>query len=121
MRIFKNKWFDRFARKAGISDADLKAIADDLEKGIWDANYGGDVYKKRIARKGKGKSNGYRAIIIFKKENRTYFSYAFPKTEKSDISDSEEKDFKKLAAKVLEYTDVQIQGLLDEGSLIEIL
>jgi hypothetical protein len=121
VRIFKNKWFDRFARKFGISDTDLKTIVADLENGIWDANYGGDIYKKRIARKGQGKSNGYRAIIIFKKENRTYFSYAFPKTEKSDISDNEEDAIKVRAKNFFNLTDELIKTRIDNGSLLEIL
>ena len=121
MRIFKNTWFDRFARKAGISDADLKAIVADLENGIWDANYGGDVYKKRVARAGAGKSGGYRAIIIFRTENRTYFSYAFPKSKKNDISDKEKQELKNRAGQIFALTDSQIQGRIDEGSLIEVL
>ncbi|GMO66056.1 MAG: hypothetical protein Ta2A_14030 [Treponemataceae bacterium] len=120
VRVFKNKWFDRFARKVGISDDDLKSIVTDLENGQWDANYGGDVYKKRIARRGSGKSGGYRAIIIFKKENRAYFSYAFPKTEKSDITDKEEQDLKKRAKDFFGLTDEQIQARLAEGSLVAI-
>jgi hypothetical protein len=121
LRIFKNPWFDRFARKAGISDADLKSIVADLENGMWDANYGGDVYKKRVARKGQGKSGGYRAIIIFRSEKITYYTYGFPKSKKDDISDEEERLFKATAKDVLGWTDVQIQARLDNHSLIEIL
>ncbi|GMO44522.1 MAG: type II toxin-antitoxin system RelE/ParE family toxin [Termitinemataceae bacterium] len=120
MRIFKNKWFCRFAEKARISDNDLKAIVADLENGVWDANYGGDVYKKRIARTGQGKSRGYRAIIFFKQENMIYFSYAFPKSEKSDINDKEEAKLKARAKTTLSLTDAEIQARLDEGVMIEI-
>jgi hypothetical protein len=73
VRIFKNTQFARFARKAGISDDDLKSIVSELESGQWEACYGGDVYKKRIARLGHGKSGGYRAIIIFRSGKVTYY------------------------------------------------
>jgi hypothetical protein len=47
VRIFKNKWFSRFAKKEGITTNELKGIVSDLEKVLWDADLGGGVYKKR--------------------------------------------------------------------------
>jgi hypothetical protein len=120
VRIFKNRWFARFARKNGIDDGTLRGIADELECGVWDADYGGDVYKKRIARPGKGKSGGYRAIIIFRSGKRTYYTYGFPKSAKDDITDKEAHFYKKRAIDFFNLTDGQIQARLDEGSLIEI-
>ena len=120
MRVFKNKWFNRWAKKAGITDDVLRNIVNELEQGIWEANYGGDVYKKRVARQGEGKSGGYRSIIIFRSERITYYNYGFPKSEKSDITDKEERFYKKRAEDFLKLTDEQIQARLNEGSLIEI-
>ncbi|MDR2485955.1 MAG: type II toxin-antitoxin system RelE/ParE family toxin [Treponema sp.] len=57
MRIFKNVWFSRFAEREGISDAELKAVANRLETGQVDADLGGGV-KQRLARPGAGKSGG---------------------------------------------------------------
>ena len=50
MRIFKNKWFMRFARKEGISDEALLEAVKQIEAGNYDANLGAGVYKQRIAR-----------------------------------------------------------------------
>jgi hypothetical protein len=58
MRIFKNRWFTRFAAKEGITDEELKAMVNQLEAGQADADLGGDVYKVRVARPGAGKSKG---------------------------------------------------------------
>jgi hypothetical protein len=121
VRIFKNAWFDRFARKAGINEDTLKAVAGELEKGNWDASYGGDVYKKRVARPGEGKRGGYRAIIIFRSGKTTYYIYGFPKSAKDDITEKEEQYYKKRAYDILSLTDAQIRARLEEGSLIEIL
>jgi hypothetical protein len=121
MRIFQNKWFARFAQKNGISEKTLRGIADGLERGIWDADYGGDVYKKRIARQGKGKRGGYRAIILFRSGERTFFVYGFAKNERDDINEKEERGFKATAKDLLGYTDEQIQARLDASSLIEIV
>jgi hypothetical protein len=121
VRIFKNTQFARFARKAGISDDDLKAIVPELENGQWEACYGGDVYKKRIARPGEGKSGGYRAIIIFRSEKMTYYTFGFSKSDLDDISEKEERRLKAHASTMLNLTEAQLQARLDEGALLEIL
>lgn len=56
-RVFSSAWFDKAARKAKITDAELcKAIAD-VMKGQAD-DLGGGVFKKRLA------GNRYRAIVL---------------------------------------------------------
>lgn len=50
MRFFKKPWFQRFAEKEGISDAALKTMVKEIEKGKMNANLGGYVYKQRLAK-----------------------------------------------------------------------
>jgi len=45
MKIFKTKWFVRFARKANISDQKLIQAVKDADAGNVDADYGGGVIK----------------------------------------------------------------------------
>ncbi len=45
MRIFKNKWFARFARKESISDEALYEAIRQIETGNYDADLGGGVFK----------------------------------------------------------------------------
>lgn len=66
MRTFKNKPFARFQRKNGISDADLCRSVQDANRGVIAADLGGGVIKQRIARRGEGKSGGFRTLILFK-------------------------------------------------------
>jgi hypothetical protein len=47
VRIFKNKWFTRFAEKENISDDELRDIAAALEAGQFDSDLGGGVFKQR--------------------------------------------------------------------------
>ena len=54
VRIFKSRWFQRFARKERISDAALRNAVARAERGQIDADLGGDVIKQRIARPGEG-------------------------------------------------------------------
>ena len=63
MRIFRNAWFGRFARKERITDAALLDAVSRVERGQIDADLGG-VIKQRVARPGQGRSGGYRTIVL---------------------------------------------------------
>ena len=120
MRIFKNTWFTRFAGKEGITDSELRELVDQLEAEQADANLGGDVYKIRIARSGEGKSGGYRVIVFFKSEDKTFYHYAYPKSYRGNISEKELRSFKKLAKRYLAMTNEQLTDAVKIRELIEI-
>ncbi|GHV73387.1 hypothetical protein AGMMS49940_06890 [Spirochaetia bacterium] len=65
MRIFKTKAFGRLLEDAGFTDAELITATEEVNRGEYEANLGGDVFKKRIARSGAGKSGGFRFILYF--------------------------------------------------------
>ncbi len=52
MRVFKNKWFNHWASKEGISDAALLNAAEEVASGKIDADLGGCLFKKRLPRVG---------------------------------------------------------------------
>lgn len=120
MRIFKTKWFARFARQEGIDDAKLVEAVQNLESGLVDVDYGGGLIKQRIARDGGGKSGGYRGIIAFKAETRSIFVFAFPKSEKDNLTTVELREYKKAAAIYLKMTEEQIDLAVDKKELIEV-
>jgi hypothetical protein len=72
VRIFKNKPFARFARKARLADPALREAIANAAKGLIDADLGGGVVKQRIARAGGGKSGGFRTIILFRAGTRAF-------------------------------------------------
>ena len=120
MRIFKSKWFQRFARKEGIEDAALREAVHRAEKGQVDADLGGDVIKQRIARPGQGKSKGYRTIILFRRGAKAFFIYGFPKSQRANINDDEEEQFKEAAKHVLSLMEEQLSELLKRGDFVEV-
>ncbi len=93
MRIFKSRWFQRFARKEGIADAALCEAIVRAEKGQIDADLGGGVIKQRIARPGQGRSKGCRTIILFRRGAKAFFVYGFAKSRRANINDDEEQQF----------------------------
>lgn len=121
LRVFKNAWFGRFARKEKISADVLWEAVDRAERGLIDADLGGGVIKQRIARPGEGKSKGYRSIVIYRKEDKAFFVYGFPKSEISNIRDDEEEQFKKAAKFILALSDDQIRQLIEGGQFEEVM
>ncbi|MCF7521430.1 type II toxin-antitoxin system RelE/ParE family toxin [Neisseria sp. ZJ106] len=120
MRIFKNKFITKFARKQGISDQELKETVARAESGLVDADLGGGVIKQRIARKGQGKSGGYRSIILFKCGDKAFFVYGFAKSERENISHAELMEFKTFAATYLNVSSIQLDRLVELGIFTEI-
>jgi len=120
MRVFKNKSFARFARKAQITDAVLCGAIADASRGLIDADLGGGVVKQRIARKGGGKSGGFRTIILFRLRERAFFVHGFAKNEKDNIRDDELAAFKMLAVEVMTYDDEALARAMVNGTLMEV-
>jgi len=121
LRVFKNAWFERFARKEKISAEALWEAIERAEQGQIDADLGGDVIKQRIARPGGGKSKGYRSIVLYRKDDKAFFVFGFPKSEQDNIREDEEVQFKKMAKRVLALTDEQLQLLIAKGQFEEVV
>jgi hypothetical protein len=59
-----------------------------MSGGLYDAELGGGLFKKRIARPGQGKRGGYRTLIASNKGDKWFFVFGFPKNERSNIDNS---------------------------------
>lgn len=121
MRLFKNKSFARFCRKARITDAVLCGAVDAASRGLIDADLGGGVIKQRIARHGEGKSGGFRTIILFRICERAFFVHGFAKNERDNIRDDELDAFKMLAAMMMAYGDDALDKAIENGTLTEVM
>jgi hypothetical protein len=119
-RIFKTRWFERFARKEKIRAVMLLDAVARAEMGQVDADLGGGVIKQRIARAGQGKSGGYRTIIFFRRGERAVFAYGFAKSDRANIDADEEKQFKEAARHVLRLTEKQMWELVENGDFVEV-
>ena len=119
-RVFKTRWFERFARKEKIRDPVLVEAVARAESGRVDADLGGGVIKQRIARPGQGKSGGYRAIIFYHRGERAVFAYGFAKSDRANIDAEEVKQFRQAALHVLRLTERQIEELIENGDFAEV-
>ena len=120
MRVFATKVFARFARKERLDDMQLYEAVARAERRSIDAELGGGLIKQRIARRGGGRSGGYRTIIAYRASQRCVFLYGFAKNERENIDDRELDDLKKLAKHYLGYNDAQIAIALAQAELREV-
>lgn len=120
MAIYTTRWFDRWARKQGLATSSLCTAVQEMTNGLFDADLGGGLLKKRIARRGQGKSGGYRTLVATNKGNRWVFVYGFPKNRRSNIDRDEEEALKNLAAHLLSLTAQAVTKARQAGELIEV-
>lgn len=120
VRIFSTRAFSRQGVAGKLTEADLIAAIAEMNDGLWDASLGGQVYKKRVALAGHGKSGGARTLVAFKRDERAFFMYCFAKNQLSNITTKEKQALKRMARELLGYGDKQLNGALEQGALIEI-
>jgi len=120
MLILKNKAFNKWAAKEAVSDQAIIDAVTEMEKGLFDANLSGHLYKKRVAVGGKGKSGGVRTLLAFKRGERAFFIYGFAKNVRANIKVDEGKALKKYAAVLMGYSDKALSKAVQEGALIEV-
>lgn len=120
MKAFKTRTFQRWAGKAGVTDAALLNAIVQMERGLIDADLGGNLYKQRVALPGRGKSGSTRTIIATRFAGVLFFLYGFEKSDRDNISAKELALYQRLARGFLEMTEVQIASALAEQVLVEV-
>ena len=115
MRIFKTKWFVRYARRERIGDDSLREAIERAERGLVDGDLGGDVIKQRVARKGQGRSGGYRMLIAYRRGNRPVFLYGFAKSERENMA-----TLRDIATGWLTANDAKLARAIADGFVQEI-
>jgi hypothetical protein len=120
VRVFKIRWFARFARGERIDDKSLSEAIARASRGLVDADLGGGLIKLRVARQGRGRSGGYRMIIAFRMRKRAVFLYGFAKNERGNIGPDELDDLRLVAHAWLEATTERIEAALKDGALQEV-
>jgi hypothetical protein len=118
--IYKTRWFDRWARKQDLDDLSLCRAVDEILAGLYDADLGGGLFKKRIARSGQGKRSGFRTLIATNKGDSWFFVFGFPKNERSNIDKDEEEALKKLASELLSLNPEDLEKETLNNKLIQV-
>ena len=120
MKIYKTKWFRKWAAREGLTDTVLHKAVKELEKGLADA-LGGHVYKKRVGLPGRGKRGGVRTLIAFRQSERAFFMYGYPKNERANINRDELDALRLLAKELLSYSEQGLAKVVRAGELTEVI
>ena len=120
MKIFKTRWFARFARQEKIADDGLREAIERAERGLIDADLGGGLIKQRVARQGQGRSGGYRVLVAYRAKDRAVFLFGFAKSEQENIGSDELIFLRELAKNWIAADAVKIQMEIETGNLQEI-
>lgn len=91
-----------------------------MANGLYEADIGGNVLKKRIARSGQGKRGGFRTLVATNRGNLWFYVYGFAKNERSNINQDEAAALKKLAAVLLTLKPIALSQALATMELIEV-
>ena len=119
-RILKRKDFARWQSGEKLPDAALCKAVQEMEAGLIDADLGGFLYKKRVARLGGGKSGGYRTLLSARIGSRYVFLHGFPKSDKANITQDERKALQFAGRVFLELPAEDLIKALQIGVLLEV-
>ena len=120
MRVFKTRWFARWAEQEGVVDAALLGAVEEIARGLIDANLGAHLFKKRVGIDGRGKRGGLRTLLAFRMEERAFFVFGFAKNERANVGRKELLALKLLASRLLGYDARALAQALRAGELHEI-
>ena len=119
-RILKTRTFNRWLRKTLLTDTALLKAIDEMEQGLVDADLGGNIYKKRVALPGRGKSGSTRTLIATNRQDRWFFMFDFEKNDKENITQAELAYLQEVAQIFLGYSSDELQLAIDKGELLEV-
>ena len=120
MTVFKRRDFARWQASERLPDAALCKAVQEMEAGLVDADLGGFLYKKRVARPGGGKSGGYRTLLSTRIGSSYVFLHGFPKSNKANITQDERKALQFAGKVFLELSAENLAKALESGVLLEV-
>ena len=118
-RILATRGFDRWRKKASVSDAALRVAVAEMQRGLIDADLGGGLVKKRIPLPGRGKRGGARTLLATNFAGRWIFLTGYAKNEQSDLSPGDLDLFRKVTKDLLVATEAWLSQAVAAGDLKE--
>lgn len=119
-RVFKTKNFARWARGL-LTDAQLCKAAKEIMQGLYEAEVGAGLCKKRIAIFGQGKRGATRTLVAKESVHGIFFLVGRQKSDPgSDFSDSQLDAAKIIGAALQKSSPQKIDDLVLDDVLKEI-
>jgi hypothetical protein len=119
-RVFKTKTFARWA-KGLLTDAQLCVAAKEIMQGLYEAELGSGLCKKRIAISGQGKRGATRTLVAKESPSAIFFLVGRQKSDPgTDFSDSQVDAAKVIGTALQKSSLLAMEDLLADGVLKEI-
>ncbi len=120
MERLKTKWFEKWAKKQKISDRRLLTAIENMQNNLSSISLGSGLYKVRVASERSGKSSSYRAIVVYRKNDRAVIIYGFMKKEQDNLSPEELKSFKTMSKDILKLSKEALEQAIEKSVFIKI-
>ena len=91
-----------------------------IQAGLFDADLGGGIIKKRVALPGRKKRGSTRTLLATNRDDRWFFVFGFEKNERDNITAKELEALRVLAVDLLQLSTEQIIEAIRNGSLVEV-
>ncbi len=118
--VLKRKDFARWQASEKLPNVALCKAVREMENGLVDADLGGFLYKKRVARRGGGKSVGYRTVLSARIGDRYVFLHGFAKKDKANITQDEKKALQFAGRVFLDLSPAELTKAMQVGILVEV-
>lgn len=115
MSYYITRQASKWAKSEKCSDAQLINALQEMERGLTGNALGANLYKKRIAVPGAGKSGGWRVIVATKFRGHWFVIHGFAKNVQANIDAQQLADLKMLSKALLSYDDLTIDRAVGIG------
>lgn len=115
MSYYITRQASKWAKSEKCSDAQLINALQEMERGLTGNALGANLYKKRIAVPGAGKSGGWRVIVATKFRGHWFVIHGFAKNVQANIDAQQLADLKVLSKALLFYDDLTIDRAVGIG------
>ena len=102
------------------SSSDPWEAVERADKGLVDADLGGNLIKQRVARQGQGRSGGFRVLIAYRTQAFSVFLYGFAKRDRDNLDAKDLRIVRELAEAWLKASPAAVEQALRDGKLIEV-
>lgn len=101
-------------------DADLCRAVAEMERGLIDANLGSGLFKKRIARSGAGKRDGYRVIVAHRQGAPWFFIEGYAKNVIANMDEQQLHNCRTMSVFLSAMDAGHLETAINSGFLKEV-
>lgn len=119
-QVYKVPVFNRWMKKADLSDQALIQAVNEMKQGLIDADLGKGLFKKRVSLPGRGKRGAARTLLASNKKGRWIFLFGFQKNDRENITTQEREALQELSSDLLGFSDAEIKTAVTRRDLLEV-